>query len=247
MKRSFFLLFSIIFLLSVSDTEAQQRRQVPTVKKTATTTTTAIVVDERLAVLREQPSLFAQPVQRMRMGKVLQILGTKEADGVTFYRVNTTPNSGWVQSDAIISKTKRGDDERMAKLVQSFDGFEQIECGMLFLETFQTSPLRPPILLLVGDLVEEVAIKLSNDATRRLDKRAMSASGAPLHSFYLNFVSLDRYRKLGIGFYFNSNTKLFHYNGASWREIVAKHPKSNEAKEAQKRLDSLKMKMEAMK
>lgn len=248
MKSSVILLISLIFLLFHPQTEAQQRRQVPTVKKPATTAATAIVVDERLAVLREQPSLFSTPVQRMRMGKIIQILGVKEADGITFYRVNAPPNnSGWVQADAIISKTKRGDDERMAKLVQAFDGFEQIECGMLFLETFTNSPLRPPILLLVGDLVEEIAIKLSNDATRRLDKRAMAASGAPLHSFYLNFVSLDRYRKLGIGFYFNSNTKLLHYNGASWREIVTKFPKSNEAKEAQKRLDSLKVKMEATK
>ncbi|HMS42927.1 MAG TPA: SH3 domain-containing protein [Pyrinomonadaceae bacterium] len=245
MKSSVILLISLIFLLFHPQTEAQQRRQIPTVKKPATT---AIVVDERLAVLREQPSLFAQPVQRMRIGKIIQILGVKEADGIMFYRVNAPPNnSGWVQADAIISKTKRGDDERMAKLVQAFDGFEQIECGMLFLETFPTSPLRPPILLLLGDLVEEIAIKLSNDATRRLDKRAMAASGAPLHSFYLNFVSLDRYRKLGIGFYFNSSTKLFHYNGANWREIVTKFPKSNEAKEAQKRLDSLKAKMEAVK
>ncbi len=245
MKGSVILLVSIIFLLFHPQAEAQQRRQIPTVKKTATT---AIIVDERLAVLREQPSLFSAPVQRMRLGKVVQILGVKEADGVTFYRVNAPPNnSGWVQADAVVSKTKRGDDERMAKLVQAFDGFEQIECGMLFLETFPNSPLRPPILLLLGDLVEEIAIKLSNDATRRLDKRSMAASGAPLHSFYLNFVSLDRYRKLGIGFYFNSKTKFFHYNGASWREIVSKFPKSNEAKEAQKRIDSLKMKMEAVK
>ncbi|HLM59374.1 MAG TPA: hypothetical protein VK308_01095, partial [Pyrinomonadaceae bacterium] len=87
-------------------------------------------------------------------------------------------------------------------------------------------------------------LKLSNEATRRLDRREMAASGAPLHSFYLNYVSLDRYRRLDINFVFNSNTKLFHYDGANWREIIKRFPKSAEAIEAQKRLDSLKVKME---
>jgi hypothetical protein len=225
---------------------------VPTAKKPVTTqkpvANTAVVADERLAVLRDAPSLFAKPVQRMRMGRVVQISAVKEADGVTFYRVSVPPNNyGWVQADAVFGKFRRGDDERMAKLVQAFDGFEQIECGMLFLETFPSSALRPAILLLLGDLLEEVAIKLSNDATRRLDKRAMAASGAPLHRFYLNFVSLDRYRRLGIGFLFNSSAKLLHYDGATWREIVSKFPNSNEAIEAKKRLESLKAKMEAVK
>ena len=251
MKRSICLLFLLFLLLSTSTTEAQRRR-VPTAKKPVTTqkptTNTVVIVDERLAVLRDQPSLFAKPIQRMRLGKLLQISGSKEADGVMFYRVSVPPNnSGWVQSDAVIGKFKRGDDERMAKLVQSFEGFEQIECGILFLETFPASQLRPAILLLLGDLMEGIALKLSADATRRLDRRAMAASGAPLHSFYLNFVSLDRYRKLGIGFVFNSSAKLLHYDGAKWREIIAKFPNSNEAKEAQKRLDSLKEKMEAVK
>ena len=72
----------------------------------------------------------------------------------------------------------------------------------------------------------------------------MAASAAPLHSYYLNFVSLDRYRKLDITFLFNSATKQFHYDGASWREIVSKFATSQEATEANKRLDSLRLKME---
>ena len=34
----------------------------------------------------------------------------------------------------------------------------------------------------------------------------MAASGAPLHSYYLNFNMLDRYRKLGVTFRFNPET-----------------------------------------
>ncbi len=93
-------------------------------------------------------------------------------------------------------------------------------------------------------MLEEVAAKLSKDATSRLSRKEMAASAAPLHSYYLNFVSLDRYRKLGILFLFNSATKQFHYDGARWKEIVTKFGMSQEAAEAQKRLDSLKLKME---
>ena len=102
------------------------------------------------------------------------------------------------------------------------------------------------MLLLYGDLLEEVAVKLSRDAAGRLRRPEMAASGAPLHSYYLNFVSLDRYRKLGITFLFNAETRKFHYNGESWREIVSKFSKAGEAEEAQKRLDLLKQKLEAV-
>ena len=67
--------------------------------------------------------------------------------------VTAQPNNfGWVQSDAVVGQ-KRGDDARLAKLVQALDGFEQIECAMLFLETFPDSALRPQILLLLGDVL----------------------------------------------------------------------------------------------
>jgi hypothetical protein len=148
-----------------------------------------------------------------------------------------------VQSESVFGKFRRGDDERLARLVQASEGFDQIEIATQFLEIYPVSPLRPAILLLFGDLIEETAVNLSRDATRRLDRREMAASGAPLHSFYLNFVMLDRYRKLGVVFLFNSNTKNFHYDGARWREIVTKFPNSTEAAEARKRLDSLKEKL----
>ncbi len=252
------LLFSISLLLSLAFTtniEAQKRRVFPkptknsiAAQKSVEKSNKAVVVDERLSVLRSQPSLFAMPLQRMRSGRIVSVIGSKEADGVTFYRVTALPNNfGWVQSDALFGKFRRGDDERLAKLVQSSEGFEQIERAQIFLETFPNSTLKPAILLLLGDLMEEIALKLSSDAARRLDRREMAASGAPLHSFYLNYVSLDRYRKIDVNFLFNSKAKLLHYDGWSWREIVEKYPNSAEAIEARKRIDSLKQKMEAAK
>lgn len=204
----------------------------------------AYVMDETLSVLRPKPSLFAVPMQRMRRGRVVRILGVSEADGVKFYRVTAIPTgSGWVQADAVFGKFREGDDARLARLVQSMNGFDQIETATEFFNLFPTSQFRAPILLLYGDLLEDTATKLSRDATRQLVRAEMAASAAPLHSYYLNYVSLDRYRRIGITFVFNPATKQFHYDGASWKELVLKHAGTNEAVEAQKRLDSLKEKM----
>lgn len=252
MKCPRLVVFLSVILVFTSSVEAQKSRIPSKSKKFPAATqkskeigNSAVVIDESLAVLRIKPSLFSDSIQRMRRGRKVQIIESKEADGVIFYRVSATPkNYGWVQSEAVFGKFKRGDDERLARLVQASEGFDQIEIARQFLEIYPVSSLRPPILLLMGDLIEEIAVKLSRDATRQLDKREMAASGAPLHSFYLNYVSLDRYRKLGIVFLFNSNTRNFHYDGASWREIIAKFPNSNEAAEARKRLDSLKEKLE---
>jgi len=251
MKPTFPVLL-LVFLAFAVQIQAQKKRRpsIPVKQPVVQNQTprensnTAIVIDERLAVLREQPSLYAMPIQRMRRGRMILISGTKDADGVTFYRVNLPSEGvGWVQAEAVVGKFRRGDDERLARLVQSSEGFEQIERATIFLENFPKSPLRSAMLLLFGDLVEENAAVISREATRRLNRREMAATGAPVHSFYLNYTSLDRYRRLGIGFVFNSNTKILHYDGAAWKEILTKFPKSSEAVEAQKRLDSLKEKL----
>lgn len=248
------LLFSLAALtIAVQFSEAQTRRPASAARVKTTVQqkpreigSTAVVIDETLSVLRARPSLFADAVQRMHRGRTVQILGVSESDGVRFYKVAAPPSAfGWVQADAVFGKFRSGDEERLAMLVQAADGFDQIEIASEFFELYPNSKLRPPMLLLYGDLLEEVALKLTKDATSKLSRREMAASGAPLHSYYLNFVSLDRYRKLGITFIFNPSMRAFHYDGASWSEIVKKYPASTEAAEAQKRLDALKIKMTA--
>lgn len=216
----------------------------PAVQKAREIGSPAFVMDETLSVLRDRPSFFAVPVQRMRRGRTVRILSVAEADGVKFYRVSAPPNhTGWVQSDALFGKFRSGDDGRLARLVQASSGFDQIELATSFFELYPESTFRAPLLLLFGDLLEEVAAKLSKDATSRLDRREMAATGAPLHSYYLNFVMLDRYRKLGVVFLFDPAARAYHYDGASWKQIVAKIPAAAEVVEARKRLESLKQKM----
>ncbi|MGH9819106.1 MAG: SH3 domain-containing protein [Pyrinomonadaceae bacterium] len=239
-------------LLFAVDSHAQKRRHFQPHSKIATSQKKgeiggmAVVIDETLSVLREKPSLYADAVQRMHRGRKVTILGVAEADGVRFYRVTAPPsNFGWVQADAVFGKFRAGDEDRLARLVQASDGFDQIEVATEFFALYPDSKFRPSILLLFGDLLEETAVKLSKEANSRLHRSEMAASGAPIPSYYLNFVSLDRYRKLGVVYVFNSSTRAFHYDGGSWREIVKAYPTAPEAKEAQKRIDSLKTKMEA--
>lgn len=250
MKLLKFYVFLIISFLWLVEVEAQSLRATAKAKPAAIQKvreigSSAVVMDETLSVLRLKPSLFSESVQRMRRGRKVRILGVSDADGIRFYRVSAPPNnSGWVQADAVFGKFRTGDEERLARLVQAADGFDQIELAVSFFELYPASKFRSSILLLFGDLLEETALKLSKDAASRLNRREMAASAAPMHSYFLNFVALDRYRKLGILFLFNPATKSFHYDGAGWREIVKKHPTLLEAAEAQKRLDSLKVKME---
>lgn len=223
---------------------ANSPKQKPLAAKSAEIGQTAVVIDETLAVLRKSPSLFSESVHRMSRGRKLQIQGATEADGVKFFKVTVPPtNYGWVQADAIFGRFRAGDEERLARLVQASDGFDQIEIAGQFFSLYPESNFKPSLLLLYGDLLEEIAVKLSRDATSRLNRKEMSASGAPLHSFYLNFNMLDRYRRLGVIFLFNSVAKAYHYDGASWKEIVSKFPTSPEAVEARKRLDTLTQKM----
>lgn len=244
---SVLIIASIFVFSSVAD--AQRRTSPRSKSKTKLRSSPqkrndAIVVDERLSVLRRNPSLYARPIQRMRLGRRVIVLGAKNGDGVTFYKIRALPNrSGWVQSEAVVGNFRRGDDQRLVRLIHASNGFAQIERIKFFLSYFPRSSLRSSILLLFGDLVEEVSLSLSKNASKKFDRREMAASGAPIHSFYLNFSSLDRYRKLGIRFLLNINTKSYHYDGSSWFEIVNKFPKSVEAYEAIKRLNTLKEKM----
>lgn len=229
------LIFTGYLLALDSQALAQQRRNAPAIGQRA------VVVDERLAALREAPELSARLLQRMSRGRKVSIIGSRRAaDAITFYRVMLTKRTGgWVQSEAIISPARKGDDERLLRLIRGSEDFDRLARANIFLELFQKSPLRPTVLLLYAEDAEDAASKLSRDASRRLDAHEMAAGGAPDYSYFLNYNGLDRYNRQGVSFIFDRSAKRFHYDGAAWREIVRRYPNSPEAAEARKRLDAL--------
>jgi len=225
---------AVCLLLSINSVRAQQRRAPEGGQR-------AVVVDERLAALRDAPDFSATLLHRLSRGRTVAVRGARHtSDGVTFYRVAVTKRTGgWIQSEAVVSTLRKGDDERLLHLIQNSEDFDRVVRARIFLDVFPRSPMRPAVLMLYGEAAEKAAARLSRDASRRLDEKEMLAGGAPVFTYFLNYNGLDRYRRQGIVFVFDRATKQFHYDGASWREILRRYPHSPEAAEARKLLDAL--------
>lgn len=198
----------------------------------------AVVVDERLSALRARPEFSGALLRRMSRGALVAIRGEKRnRDGVVFYRVNvTTRTSGWIQRDALVSPSRAGDDDRLLRLIKGSADFDRIVRAKIFLDNFTLSKFRPEVLMIYAQAAEDIAGRLSRDASRRLNEKEMTAGGAPLFSYYLNFNGLDRYNRQGITFMFDAREKRFRYDGEGWQELVHRYPRSPEAVEARKRL-----------
>jgi hypothetical protein len=196
----------------------------------------AVVVDERLAALRATPQLTGRLVRRLGRGRLVAVRSMKtSADGIVFFLVNVTSRThGWIQREAVASPARAGDDQRLLRLIKISNGFDRIARARIFLDHFPRSPFRREVLLLLGDTAEEMAARLSTDAARRLKD---GLGDAPEFSYYLNHSSLDRYNRQRVGFVFDKSTKRFHYDGAFWRELIRRHPRSSEAAEARKRIN----------
>ena len=226
------LTLCLLLLLLASNTILAQQRKPPAGGRLA------IVVDERLAALRATPQLSGKLVRRLGRGRMVAIRSARtSADGITFLLVNVTSRThGWIQREAVVSPSRAGDDRRLLRLIEQSEGFDRIARARIFLDNFPRSPLRPEVLLLLGDTAEDLAVKLSNDAARRLK----DVSGEALEfSYYLNYTGLDRYNRQRLGFVFDKSTKRFQYDGAAWRELIRRYPKTRQASEAKNRLDSL--------
>ena len=229
--------FSLIFLcafLALFPASAFARRRPPGGGRVA------IVVDERLSALRATPELSGVLLRRMGRGALVAIRGEKRSrDGVVFYRVSVTRRtSGWIQRDAVVSPSRSGDDARLLRLIKGSEDFDRIARARIFLDSFRASEFRPEVLVIYAEAAEDIAGRLSRDASRRLDEKEMNAGGAPLFSYFLNFNGLDRYNRQGITFRFDVREKRFRYDGEAWQELVHRYPRSPEAVEARKRLAS---------
>jgi hypothetical protein len=226
---------AFIMIAAIAFTTTGQQRRIPPGGNIA------VVADERLAALRTAPNLSARLIRRLSRGRFVSVRTTRRnAEGIFFSHVIVTRRTaGWVQSEALVMSGRNGDDQRLAHLIGGTDEFERVARARIFLETFPRSPLRPKVLLALGDAAEEAAAQLSREATRRFERREIPIDGAPEHSYYMNYNGLDRYNRQGVTFTFDRTTRQFHYNGAAWREILRRHPSTPEATEATKRLERI--------
>jgi hypothetical protein len=176
----------------------------------------------------------------MGRGTLVAVRGERRTrQGIVFYRVNVNSRtSGWIQREALVSPSRAGDDTRLLRLIKGSEDFDRVVRARIFLDYFRLSGFRPEVLMIYSQAAEDIAGRLSRDASRRLDEKEMTAGGAPLFSYYLNFNELDRYNRQGVTFIFDAGAKKFRYDGEGWQELVHRYPRSPEAVEARKRLES---------
>ncbi len=235
MKRSFVPKLSLLILVSLfSPASAEAKKRQPPGGRVA------IVVDERLSALRATPELTGALLRRISRGGLVAITASRTShEGIVFYKVNVSRRvSGWVQRDAVVSPLRVGDDLRLLRLIKASEDFDLVARARIFLVYFRVSSLRPEVLMIFSEAAEEVAAQLSHDARRRLSENEMTAGGAPVFSYFLNYNGLDRYNRQGMTFVFDHRQKRFLYDGEAWRELVHRYPNSPQAAAARKRLEN---------
>ncbi len=223
----------IVFLVALSITATAQTR-----RKTVIPGKRAIIVDERLSALRTQPDVKAPLSQRLRRGRVIGIRGAKKSkDGQQFLRVSVTRNTqGWVLAEAVAQSGTAADGERLLKLVEDTnDDFIKARLAKLCADEFRSTPSAPRCLLKLGEAADSAAERLTRDAKRRVGNEEPSA-GLSKRDYFLNFVGLDRYNRVGVIFDYDEKTERIVYDGEAYRELAKRYPKSDDAESARKKL-----------
>jgi hypothetical protein len=215
-------------------------------QKTATSTAPrfikAFVADDRLSVLRREPTLKSIIIHRLRTTRPVYIFGAKASAGEqpAFYHVAVTRRTrGWIHQAAVVIPGRSGDDQKLMLLIdEAKDSSDKIALSNLLVANFARSPLVPQALLKLGEEAERSAASLNNHAHKRLaDLNGRELSAAP-RDYYLNDSGLDRLNKMRVTFDFNQTTGEYVYDGKAYREILARFPSSDEATKARAHLEA---------
>jgi hypothetical protein len=205
----------------------------------------AVVFDEHLSALRARPDVKAPLKQRMRRGRRVGVLGANTAkDGAKFFRVAVSRNTrGWVLADAVIRPGVAADAERLMRLIEETeDEFTKARLAKLYADEFRVSKFAPKALMVLGEAAEGAADRLSRDAKRRAgedDSDAEPNNGVTKRDFMLNYAGLDRYNRIGVTFDYDAASDRIVYDGAAYRELLRRYPRSAESQTARERLDKL--------
>jgi hypothetical protein len=191
----------------------------------------AIVIDERLSALRVRPDLKSTLEQRLRRGRIVGIVGSaKRRDGTGFLRVALSRNTrGWILADAVVRTGILADAEKLLTLIEgTADDFIKAKLARLFMDEFGRTKFAPRALLILGETAERAAERLARDAKRRIGD--IENSEVKRRSYFLNYAGLDRFNRIGVTFDYDEMTDSIIYDGAAFRELLRRYPKSAEAK-----------------
>ncbi|MCG3161131.1 MAG: hypothetical protein JMDDDDMK_02249 [Acidobacteria bacterium] len=201
----------------------------------------AVVFDERLSALRAQPDVKAPLEQRLRRGRRVGVLGAATAkDGAKFLRVAVSRNTrGWVLADAVIRPGSAADAEKLMKLIEETrDEFTKARLARLCADEFRSTKFAPKALMILGEAAEGAADRLTRDAKRRVGDGEPD-SEVSKRDFMLNFAGLDRYNRIGVTFDYDAAADRIVYDGAAYRELARRYPRSDEARTIRERLEKL--------
>ncbi len=107
-------------------------------------------------------------------------------------------------------------------------------CG-IFATLFPHSKLLPKVLLETGQTAEAEVPALTRRAERRVGTR-LAAGNSDADGYFENDPVLDRYNRLGVVFRYEEAEKTYRYDGAAYRKLVLRFPKSPEAALAREKL-----------
>ncbi len=201
----------------------------------------AIVFDDRLSALREQPDVKAPLKQRLSRGRVIGIVGAaKSKSGSPFVRVAISRNvRGWLLTAALARLGSAADGEKiLAAIAESKDDLVKARLARLCADELRSPAIAPKALLALGQAAEHAAEKLSRDADRRLGDD-LPGGGVSKRDFVLSFNGLDRFNRAGVTFDYDEARDRIVYDGAAYRELLRRYPRSAEAEPARARLDKL--------
>jgi len=238
-SRSLFFLLLLLVLAVSPFVPAQTKRRVFIPGQRA------IVIDERLSALRAQPDVKAGLDQRLRRGRAVGILrAATTRSGARFLRVAISRNKrGWVLAEAVARLGNAADAEKLMKLIEETeDEFTKARLARLFADEFRATALAPKALLLLGAIAEKVAERLTRDAKRRVGDEE-PGRGLGKRDYFLNFNGLDRYNRIGVTFDYDEASDRIVYDGAAYRELLRRYPKSEEAKAARERAEKIKSRL----
>lgn len=201
----------------------------------------AIIFDDRLSALRELPDVKAPLKQRLSRGRLVGILGTnKSRSGSQFLRVAISRNvRGWILAAAVARLGHASDGEKiLAAIAASRDDLNKLRMARLCADELRTPPIAAKALLALGQTAEHAAENLSRAADRRLGD-ALPENNLSRRDFVLSFNGLDRFNRAGVTFEYDEAKDRIVYDGAAYRELVRRYPRSSEAQAARDRLEVL--------
>ncbi|MBO0726472.1 MAG: hypothetical protein J2P52_12785, partial [Blastocatellia bacterium] len=150
--------------------------------------------------------------------------------------------------DAVIRPGAGADAERLMRLIEDTkDEFAKARLARLCADEFRATNFAPKALMILGEAAEGEAAKLSRDAKRRVGEDDSDAGpetepnagpNARLtrRDLMLNYAGLDRYNRIGVTFDYDASSDRIVYDGAAYRELLRRYPRSAEAKTASEKL-----------